>query len=509
MGGHMELEFDIRGEATGRRSQGRPFNLLVIGNFGGHACPAPGSGGYTLETHKIIRVDLDNLDDLWSRFSPALSFQAAQATIEFSPADIEDFHPDHLYRSQPIFAELRKTRKKLLDPTTAQATLHDLLSEQTPASEQSTAEPNQLSAKEENEEADSMFERLLGKPGGQPTAQRSMASGDAKLDSFIRKLVAPHVVREPDPQVNTAIDSIDFVTSQLMREFLHQPDFQTLEASWCSLFDLVSELELDENLQLYVCDIQKTELLAALPDPGTALQESSLFQLLVHRRRQATDDTPWTVVVGDFYFGPGPEDIALLTALGAAAAVNGGVFLAGASPDILGCKTTAELADVKYWSAGDERSTLWHSLRTSPVSGHIGLALPRLLLRLPYGENTEEIDTFYFEEMPQRSHEHYLWANPSWSCARLLAQTFTQEGWRMEPGDHVDLGNLPAHHYKEDGESRLQPCAELLLSESTMVAMLEQGLMPLVSYRNQNTVVLGRFQSIADPLKPLAGPWVN
>ena len=77
----------------------------------------------------------------------------------------------------------------------------------------------------------------------------------------------------------------------------------------------------------------------------------------------------------------------------------------------------------------------------------------------------------------------------------------------MEPGDHVDLGNLPAYHFKEDGESRLQPCTELLLSESTMVAMLDAGLMPLISYRNQNTAVLGRFQSIAKPAAPLAGPW--
>jgi hypothetical protein len=40
-----------------------------------------------------------------------------------------------------------------------------------------------------------------------------------------------------------------------------------------------------------------------------------------------------------------------------------------------------------------------------------------------------------------------------------------------------------------------------------MVAMLAEGLIPLVSYRNQNTAVLGRFQSIASPLQTLAGPW--
>ena len=183
------------------------------------------------------------------------------------------------------------------------------------------------------------------------------------------------------------------------------------------------------------------------------------------------------------------------------------VFLGGARPEILGCSTTAELADARYWSSAADGSTLWQSLRTSAVADRIGLALPRVLARLPYGEETEEIDSFHFEEMPQRNHEDYLWANPAFACGRLLAESFTLHAWDMEPGSHVDLGYLPAHHYNEDGESRLQPCAELLLSESTMVAMLDQGLMPLVSYRNQNTAVLGRFQSIASPLQALSGPW--
>jgi len=102
--------------------------------------------------------------------------------------------------------------------------------------------------------------------------------------------------------------------------------------------------------------------------------------------------------------------------------VNGGVFLGGARPEILGCGAVAELADARYWSYGDGDGDLWQSLRTSPVADRIGLALPRVLARLPYGEKTEEIDSFYFEEMPQRNHESYLWANPSYACGRLLAE---------------------------------------------------------------------------------------
>ena len=38
-------------------------------------------------------------------------------------------------------------------------------------------------------------------------------------------------------------------------------------------------------------------------------------------------------------------------------------------------------------------------------------------------------------------------------------------------------------------------------------AMLDRGLMPLMSHRNRNAVRLVRFQSIAEPLETLAGSW--
>jgi len=503
----MEFEFNIRGEASGKKREQKPFNLLVLGNFGGKEAADNGVSDGTVAKKRIVCIDLDNADDLWTWFAPRVDLQIGSSSMSFTPRDIEDFHPDQLYRSLPLFGEIRTMRQQLRDPQTAQTALDQIIAAGSIIEGELINEPEQTPSGTADEGAEAMFERLLGRasepsataPGGIPELQ--------KLDAFLRKLVAPHIVREPDPRVETALDSTDLVAAELMRRVLHHPEFQALETRWRSLFNLISELELNEDLQLYVCDISRQELLSALPDPGTSLQDSELFQLLVERRRQASDDTPWSVIVGDYYFGPNPEDIALLTGLGAAAAVNGGAFLGGALPEVLGCNTTAELADARYWSSGGDHKALWHSLRTSTVAPYLGLALPRILARLPYGGTAEEIDSFAFEEMPERNHEGYLWGNPAFACARLLAKQFSREGWRMEPGDHVDLGFLPAYHYTQDGESRLQPCAELLLSESTMVNMFEHGLMPLISYRNQNTVVLGRFQSIASPASALAGPW--
>ncbi|MEJ1356160.1 MAG: type VI secretion system contractile sheath large subunit, partial [Candidatus Sedimenticola sp. (ex Thyasira tokunagai)] len=122
----------------------------------------------------------------------------------------------------------------------------------------------------------------------------------------------------------------------------------------------------------------------------------------------------------------------------------------------------------------------------------------------------DEIDSFRFEEIAGSSspdHDSLLWGSPAYACAMLLGTAFQERGWAMEPGDLQDIEDLPAYTYDDDGERRLMPCAETLLSERTGEAILAQGLMPLLSYRNRNTVRVLRFQSIASPGAALSGPW--
>jgi len=104
-------------------------------------------------------------------------------------------------------------------------------------------------------------------------------------------------------------------------------------------------------------------------------------------------------------------------------------------------------------------------------------------------------------------HHHYLWGNPAFACACLLGRAFSNDGWGMRPGTHAVIAGLPLHSYESEGEQQLKPCAEALLSEADTDWILEQGLMPLVSIKNQDAVRLLRFQSIAQPLAPLSGAW--
>jgi len=165
---------------------------------------------------------------------------------------------------------------------------------------------------------------------------------------------------------------------------------------------------------------------------------------------------------------------------------------------------------VREWKVAlsGEAAASWQRLRSSPDARFVGLSLPRFLLRLPYGKDTEPIERFQFEEMPDPdAHENYLWGNAAFAGALLLAQSFAEQGWDLPPGIHSEIDGLPVYVYKVGGETETLPSAETLLTQTAAEEIMERGFMPLASLKDQPAVRLVRFQSIADPVTALAGRW--
>ena len=147
----------------------------------------------------------------------------------------------------------------------------------------------------------------------------------------------------------------------------------------------------------------------------------------------------------------------------------------------------------------------WAALRGLPEARHLGLVLPRVLLRQPYGKGSDPIDTFPFEEMAGGArHESFLWGNGAFVAGHLLADMFRAEGWEMTPGGPGELDELPVFKFVEDGETRVKPCAEVWLSERTGERILELGLMPLLSIKGRGAVRLAGLQSVAQPATALS-----
>jgi type VI secretion system protein ImpC len=508
MAGRVELETATRPQPVYRTRGSGAFRILVLGDLGGRASRGVLEYGDGLAERPLASVDVDEFDATLFRFAPRLHLPVSRdatsgMAVEFKC--LEDFHPDNLFDGLDLFRELRRRRARLVDPATfAQAAAELRLS----AGKTLSSEAAEGGSATPVEDDSSTLERLLGKRPARPSAAGPAPATRLDLDGIIRHIVEPHIVAGTDPQQAQLVAAVDAGIGDQMRALLHDGAFQELEAVWRSVHDLVTRLETGEDLELYLLDVSKEELAADVAAAGYDPRRSGLWRRVVERESGTPGGRVWSLLVGAYTFGPGTADVDLLGALGRIAGEAGAPFLAAADPAILGCESLGDFPEPRDWRSPQEDDERWLALRRSPAGSWIGLVLPRLLLRLPYGTGGEEIDRFEFEELGSRpDHAAFLWGNGAFGCARLIARAFLERGWSMEPGDVSDLDDLPAYVYEEGDERRLKPCAEVLLSERSGSAILERGVMPLLSYRDRNAARLLRFQTVAEPSTALPGPW--
>jgi type VI secretion system protein ImpC len=457
------------------------MRLLVLGDFGGHASRGQVRPGAELRPQ---RVDLDSLPALFGKIAPQIQIQLGdQAPFTIPILELEDFHPDHLFASLEFFAPMRELRRQLQDPSTfarAAAMLGSI----------GSVKPVVPSAGEIAAHGEDL-QRLLGKPS---TVETPVLKPASAVEALIRDAVAPHVVGKSDPRQADLVAGVDGMTGELMRAVLHDPGFQAVEAAWRGLDRLVHTLDLDETLQIHVLDISRAELADDFACPGLA--ETALYGIVV----DSVGDKPWSLLVDCNPYGRGQEDAALLARLGTLVQEVDAAVVAGMSWAAF---------SAGFASREDERA--WSALRNSTAATSIAVAVPNILLRLPYGKGTDPVERFVFTEQssPPVSGK-YLWGSPAWAVAQLVAQSFADAGgWDFAPGAESTIDDLPTHITKQNGESVQTPCAEAWLPESKIDALIKEGLMPMVSAQGRGQVRAPRFQSIASPPAALAGRWRN
>jgi type VI secretion system protein ImpC len=512
----FDLQFGRRGRSkAGRRGLQGPMRILILGDLTGDGARSEHRPATAAASRKTCSIDIDNFEQVMARLAPRLQPEGsppggAEGGIEFKSLD--DFHPDGLFRRLAMFEPMRTMRARLLDPATSAAAIAELApgAVQRPGGPEPGRTATGPKSPANLEDDQKTLARLLGpRPVDVARSAARLARQQVDLDRFLRDIVAPHVVQGAHPAQRQLVDAVDGAAGALMRVLLHDPALQALEALWRSLHGLVVNLETGEDLEIHLLDLSRealeAEMVAAAADPAS----SALFRLLVEEGPGDPGERSWSLLVGDYRFGNGERDTRNLAAVASIASRAGAPFLAAADPLILGCRSLHDSPDPRTWPPVDAAAqSRWAGLRASPEAGWVGLALPRLLLRLPYGRDTDEVEQFAFEELAGNAHhEDYLWGNPAIACARLLGESFTAGGAAMQPGDHLDLGDLPAHTRLTDDGPALQACAEVFLPERAADAILQRGLMPLMSFKNRNMVRLVRFQSIADPPGPLSGPW--
>jgi type VI secretion system protein ImpC len=489
-------------EPTGRPRPETPLRIALLGDFsgrgGGEAPATPGLAG-----RSPTRVDRDNLDQVVAQFGVVLRLNlvdsgAAPTTIRFDR--MADFHPDRLFQRLPVFQALRELHADLHNPSTFAAAAARMRgwASATPAPPPEPAAPP---PEPPRAEPGNLLDRILAATQEAPRQAERLPGGE-EWHSFLQKIVGPQLLpRTDDAKQAELIAAVDEAVGEQMRALLHHPDFQAVEASWRAVEFLVRRLETGPHLQIHLLDVTKAELAADLGSSAD-LRATGTYRTLVEQAEAATGGVSWALLAGLQAFDHSSGDVELLGRIAGVAQRAGAPFLAEAGSRLLGCTSLAQTPHPSDWRpAEQEAERAWEALRRRPEACYLGLVLPRLLLRLPYGKDSSPTEQLAFEEMPEGSaHGDYLWGNPVVACVYLLAEAFRHGGADPRPGQ--EIGDLPAHVYREAGESRIKPCAEVVLGERAMEAILGKGLMPLLSLRDRDTVRLPRFQSLAVPAAP-------
>ncbi len=469
------------------------FRLAVLGDFSGRASGGQLATGGDLAQRKGHSVDIDNLDDLVRRMNIKLMLPlgADGAAVEIPIGSMDDFHPDQLFDNVEVFSSLAGLRQRLKAPSTFAKAAQEVQSWLGAA----PPPPPRPKSRGSSVPADgklSDFARLVGRPAAEDT--------ETPIGELLKQIVGPHVVAAKDPRADQLIAAVDQAIGQTMRRILHHPDFQSLEAVWRGLEFLVRRLETGQSLRLLAYDISAEEFAADLARTDD-LQETGLYKLLVEQPALDAQQGPITAIVTNYLFEQTPPHAELLGRMSRLCAAAGAPLLAGIGVDVIKKLKPDEIHPLIAES--------WGALRSMPEAGYLGLTVPRFMLRNPYGEKTDPIDRFDFEEFtPQEGLRGMLYASGAILAGLLLAQSFAKVGSlkKINLGSVMSAGDMPYYYYEDaDGDQVALPCTERLLSVDAAAHVTAQHFMPIVAIKGRPEVRLGSFQSLAG--KPLAGLW--
>ncbi|HEY7311916.1 MAG TPA: type VI secretion system contractile sheath large subunit [Gemmataceae bacterium] len=317
-------------------------------------------------------------------------------------------------------------------------------------------------------------------------------------------------------RLNRDIARLDQLLNRQVNAILHHPRFQKLEASWRGLTYLVGQVAEGSNIKVRVLDLSWEELVR---DQQRALEfdQSQLFRKVYEEEFGTPGGEPFGVLLGDYeiHLHPSAEhptdDVATLGSIASVAAAAFAPFIAAAHPSLLelnsftGLEKSLDLgrtyAQVEY--------VKWRALRQQEDARFVGLTLPRILMRLPYRDDSARPDGFCFREnveaLPDRGG--YLWGNAAYAFGAVLVRAFASSGWlaairgvrRGEEEGGVVTG-LPVHSFSTD---RLgvagKTSTEIAITEMQDKELSDQGFLPLCPCPDTELSVFYGSQSLQKP----------
>ena len=307
--------------------------------------------------------------------------------------------------------------------------------------------------------------------------------------------------------VEAMLAELDQALSAHVNAILHHKEFQAVEAAWRGLHFLVRQTETDATLKIRILDIGKRELSRTLRKfRGTAWDQSPLFRKIYEEEYGQLGGQPFGILVGDYQFSHHPEDVQLLSDIAKIAAAAHVPFLTGAAPSVMQMESWRELANPRDLTRifQTPEYAAWRAMRADEDTRYLGLCMPHILARLPYGSDGEPLDDWAFEEAadgPDASH--YLWMNAAFALAGNITRAFSLYGWctrirGIDTGGRVD--GLVTHHFSSaDGDMDRRCITEVSLSERREAELAQAGFIPLLHRKNTDFAAFVSAQSLQAP----------
>ena len=292
--------------------------------------------------------------------------------------------------------------------------------------------------------------------------------------------------------INERIAEIDQILTDQLNAIMHHPDFQALESSWIGLRDMVFGTETSTTLKLRLMNVTKKEL---LKDLETAVDHdmSVLFKKVYEEEYGTFGGNPYSLLIGDYYFGRHPQDMALLQRISKVAAAAHTPFITAVAPTMFDMTSFTDLGVPRDLSKIFESAelTTWRSFRDSEDSRYVSMVLPRYAARLPYGAKTKPVDSFNFEEdVDGRDHSKYLWGNSCYQLGLRITDAFAKYNWTtairgVEGGGKVS--GLTAHTFKtDDGDIVLKCPTEVTITDRREKELNDLGFISIVNSKGSD-----------------------
>jgi len=327
--------------------------------------------------------------------------------------------------------------------------------------------------------------------------------GKNLVKEFVTQVLegAMTISKDAEAMINARIAQIDHLVSIQLNEVLHHQVFQKLEGSWRGLKYMLDQSETSDKLKIKVLNVTKKELLRDL-QRAPEFDQSALFKKVYEEEYGVFGGAPFAALVGDYEFNRGPEDIELLEKVSNVAAAAHAPFLTAASPEMLNLDSYTTLDAPRDLAKIFDSSEYakWKSFRASEDSRYVGLCLPHVLMRLPYGRDGIQIEGFNYEEGVDGSdHSKYLWGNAAYCLGARLTNAFARYGWcaairGVEGGGLVE--GLPTHTFSTDsGDVALKCPTEIPITDRREKELADQGFVPLVHCKGTDYAAFFSVQS--------------